>query len=249
MELDSTERERYARQLVLKEIGNIGQKKMKNACVYVVGAGGLGSSLLLYLAAAGVGKLVIIDGDTVQLNNLQRQVIFNQNLIGMNKALAAQVNLENLNKNIVIEAVPEFITNENIINIINTESLIADCSDNFKTRYLINDFAIKNDCTLISAAIYKHQIQFGVFNHLYAEGKRSATFSCAFPKQENENMEDTCAQSGVMGITPGMGGMLMANEIIKIITSSIDVQFNKMMVFDMHTLSLKHWQIKRKEGI
>ena len=249
MELNANEKDRYARQLVLKDIGIKGQLKLKAAKIFVVGAGGLGSSLLLYLSAAGIGNIVIIDGDQVQSNNLQRQVIFKHKQIGNNKAKIAAQNLRDLNEMVDIAAIPAFLNEENINDILQANSLIADCSDNYKTRYLINDYAIKNNCTLVSAAIYKHQIQFGVFNFPYEVNKRSATFSCAFPEEKNSTFEDTCASTGVLGLTPGIGGMLIANEIIKVITLSNQVQYNKIMVLDMHDLSLKHWTIKRKVSI
>lgn len=249
MELNALEKDRYARQLILKDIGLQGQSKLKASTVYVIGAGGLGSSLLLYLVAAGIGQIIIIDGDVVQLNNLQRQIIFTNQQIGQNKAQAAQIKLTDLNEHIAITAIPEFLNAENIHRIIKPNSIIADCSDNFKTRYLIDDYALANDCTLVSAAVYKHQIQFGVFNYLFDNQHRSATFRCAFPDQNDQDMEDTCSQTGVLGLVPGIGGMFMANEIIKVITDSEDVQYNKMLVLDLHDLGLKHWHIKRKQGI
>ena len=249
MELSTTEKQRYTRQIVLSDIGSQSQIKLKNSTIYVVGAGGLGSSLLLYLAAAGIGKLVIIDGDDVQLNNLQRQIIYTQNDIGLNKAESAKTKLLALNENIEVTAISQFVTEVNIHLLLNKNSIIADCSDNFKTRYLINDYAIANNCTLVSAAVFKHQIQFGVFNFPYQNKLRSATFSCAFPKQSTTDLEDTCATTGVIGVVPGIAGMLMTNEIIKVVTDSDDVQYNKLLILDMHTLQLKHWNIKRKVGI
>lgn len=249
MELNAIEKERYARQLILKDIGMQGQSKLKASTIYVIGAGGLASSLLLYLAAAGIGHIHIIDGDAVQLNNLQRQIIFNTQQIGQNKAEIAQSNLNKLNEHVAITAIPEYLNTENIHLILKPNSLIADCSDNFKTRYLIDDFALANNCILVTAAVYKHQIQFGVFNYPIENLKRSATFRCAFPNQNEQDMEDTCSQTGVLGIVPGIGGMLMANEIIKVITHSKEVQCNKILVLDLHNLSLKHWHIQRKQGI
>jgi molybdopterin/thiamine biosynthesis adenylyltransferase len=249
MELSISEKERYARQLVLSTIGLKGQQNLKNSTIYVVGAGGLGSTLLPYLAAAGIGKIRIIDGDVVQLNNLQRQVLFTQNEIGINKAIAAKNKLSALNQHTDVSSTPHFITEENMNNFLTPNSIIADCSDNFKTRYLINDYAVANNCTLVSASVYKNQLQFGVFNFPYQDNKRSATFRCAFPEQNIEDIQDTCAQTGVLGLVPGIGGLLMANEIIKIVTLSNQVQYNKLHILDLQNLSLKQWAIKRNKDI
>ena len=249
MELTPIEKDRYARQIVLANIGLEGQLKLKQSKVYVIGAGGLGSSLLLYLAAAGFGEIIIIDGDDVQLNNLQRQIIFNQTNIGANKAVVAKAKLLALNEHIKVTAIPHFITTENVNTLLQSNSLIADCTDNFKARYLINDYAVANNCAFVSAAVYKHQLQFGVYNFLYDVNKRSATFRCAFPEQNIEDIQDTCAQTGVVGVVPGIAGVFMANEIIKMVTHSKSVQYNKLMLFDLHLLELKHIKIHRKVSI
>jgi len=249
MELSQKEKDRYARQMVLSTIGLKGQQNLKAACIYVVGAGGLGSTLLLYLAAAGIGKIIIIDGDNVQLNNLQRQVIFNQNDIGMNKAIAAKTKLNALNEHCEIVIHSQYLTVDNIQNILMPNSIIADCSDNFKTRYLINDYAVANNCTLVSASVYKNQLQFGVFNFPFESNLRSATLRCAFPEQDIEDMQDTCAQTGVLGVVPGIGGLLMANEIIKIVTKAEDVLYNKLHILDLQNLNLKQWNLKRNKDI
>lgn len=246
MELTPIEKDRYARQIVLANIGLEGQLKLKQSKVYVIGAGGLGSSLLLYLAAAGFGEIIIIDGDDVQLNNLQRQIIFNQTNIGANKAVVAKAKLLALNEHIKVIAIPHFITTKNINSLLQSNSLIADCTDNFKARYLINDYAVANNCAFVSAAVYKHQLQFGVYNFLYDVNKRSATFRCAFPEQNIEDIQDTCAQTGVVGVVPGIAGVFMANEIIKMVTHSKSVQYNKLMLLDLHLLELKHIKIHRK---
>lgn len=249
MELTPIEKDRYARQIVLANIGLEGQLKLKQSKVYVIGAGGLGSSLLLYLAAAGFAEIIIIDGDHVQLNNLQRQIIFNQTNLGENKAEVAKAKLLALNEHIKVTAIPLFITTENINTLLQSNSLIADCTDNFKARYLINDYAVANNCAFVSAAVYKHQLQFGVYNFLYDVNKRSATFRCAFPEQNIEDIQDTCAQTGVVGVVPGIAGVFMANEIIKMVTDSKSVQYNKLMLLDLHLLELKHIKIHRKVSI
>ena len=246
MELTPIEKDRYARQIVLANIGLEGQLKLKQSKVYVIGAGGIGSSLLLYLAAAGFAEIIIIDGDHVQLNNLQRQIIFNQTNLGENKAEVAKAKLLALNEHIKVTAIPHFITTENINTMLQSNSLIADCTDNFKARYLINDYAVANNCAFVSAAVYKHQLQFGVYNFLYDENKRSATFRCAFPEQNIEDIQDTCAETGVLGVVPGIAGVFMANEIIKMVTHSKSVQYNKLMLLDLHLLELKHIKIHRK---
>jgi adenylyltransferase/sulfurtransferase len=249
MELTPIEKDRYARQIVLANIGLEGQLKLKQSKVYVIGAGGLGSSLLLYLAAAGFAEIIIIDGDHVQLNNLQRQIIFNQTNLGENKAEVAKAKLLALNEHIKVTAIPLFITTENINTLLQSNSLIADCTDNFKARYSINDYAVANNCAFVSAAVYKHQLQFGVYNFLYDKNKRSATFRCAFPEQNIEDIQDTCAQTGVVGVVPGIAGVFMANEIIKMVTHSKSVQYNKLMLLDLHLLELKHIKIHRKVSI
>lgn len=248
MELSRAEKERYARQIVLKGFGLEGQFMLKQSTVYVIGAGGLGSSLLLYLTAAGIGKIVIIDGDVVQLNNLQRQVIFNRKQLQKNKAWAAKDTLQQLNEFTTVDAVEAYLTPENIHTLIPKGSLLADCSDNFKTRFLLSDYAVEQNCVHVSAAVYKHQIQFGVFNFPTENKLRSATLRCAFPDNNLEDLQDACASTGVIGLVPGIGGMLMANEIIKIINGSTQVQHSKLIVFDTLKLTTKHWIIKRNAG-
>ena len=248
MELSVTEKERYARQIVLNGFGLEGQLRLKESTVYVIGAGGLGSSLLLYLAAAGIGKLVIIDGDKVQLNNLQRQIIFNNQQLQKNKAAAAKDILQHLNEHTQVEVIETFINSENIRKVVPEGSLIADCSDNFKTRFLINDYAVEHDCVHVSAAVYKHQIQFGVFNYPLKNNERSATLRCAFPESTMEEIQDSCAQTGVIGVVPGIGGMLIAAELIKVINHQADVQYNKLITFDTNKMSMQHWQIQRKSN-
>ena len=200
---------KYYKQLLLKKIGVIGQNKILNAKVLVVGAGGLGCPLMLYLAYSGVGNIGIVDNDRIELSNLSRQILFTKNDIGKHKTVIAKKIIKKINKNIIIKIFTKRMNNLNINEIAKNYSIICDGTDNFRTRYLINDYCIKNKKILISAAISKFDGQ--LFNFDFR--KKTACFRCFMPETPNE--EFNCDTDGVLTTLAGIAGSLQANEVIK----------------------------------
>ncbi len=224
-----TEKEinRYSRHLLLNEIGAEGQEKLKKASVLVVGAGGLSAPVLLYLAAAGVGTLGIIDFDHVDESNLQRQVIFTEKDMGMNKAAAAAERLKQANPLLDYIVYQEPLSSENAVEIISYDDVVVDGSDNFSTRYLVNDACILCDKPLVFGSIFKFEGQVTVFNY-----QGSASYRCLFPESPEEGEVPNCSEVGVLGVLPGITGTLQANEALKIILGIGEVLHNTLLVFD-----------------
>ena len=203
---------RYNRHIILDEIGQAGQDKINAAKVLVIGAGGLGCPVLQYLVAAGVGTIGIVDFDTVDESNLQRQVLYSTISIGQNKAIAAKERLLQLNPTISIHSYPEKLVSDNVIKIFTGYDIIVDGTDNFSARYLINDAAIILDKPIVYGAIYKFEGQVSVFN--YREGP---SYRCLFPNPPKKNSVPNCSEIGVLGVLPGIIGSMQANEVLKII--------------------------------
>lgn len=228
---------RYSRHLVLDEIGMHGQEKLKSAKVLIVGAGGLGSPSSLYLAAAGVGTIGIADHDTLDTSNLQRQVLYSSSDVGKKKAELAVKKLEALNPFISVRAITERITSSNALAIISDFDIVLDGTDNFPTRYLLNDACVLLDKTLIYGSILKFEGQVSVLNYLRRDGTRSSNYRDLFPEPPSPDMVQNCEQAGVIGVLPGIIGTIQASETIKIITGTGEPLTDKLLIFD--TLSLE----------
>jgi adenylyltransferase/sulfurtransferase len=231
---------RYNRHLVLPEIGIKGQEKLKGAKVLVIGAGGLGCPALQYLAAAGIGKIGIVDHDLVDISNLQRQILFTTADIGLPKVIVAQEHLEKLNPEIKISAYQTELTSENALDILKQYDIVVDCSDNFPTRYLINDSCVILDKTLVYGAIYKFEGQVAIFNSSTGKG-RSGNYRDLYPTPPSQEIAPNCNDSGVVGVLPGIIGTLQANEVIKIICGIGNILINQLFIFDllsMHTSTI-----------
>ena len=233
--------DRYSRHINLKEIGPEGQAKLSNAKVLVIGAGGLGCPALLYLTAAGIGTIGIIDFDVVEESNLQRQVLFGTSSLGKNKALAARERLKDLNPTISINAYPEKLTIKNVLEVFKNYDIIVDGSDNFETRYLANDASLLTKKPLVFGAIYKFEGQVSVFN--YSKGP---SYRCLFPNPP-KNTIPNCAETGVLGVLPGIIGSLQANEVLKIILGLGNVLSEKLWCFNALTTQVSSFSIKRNE--
>lgn len=222
------EKERYNRHFILDGFGPEAQEKLKNSKVLVVGAGGLGCPALLYLAAAGIGTLGIVDNDQVSLSNLQRQVLYTTGDIGLLKAEAAQRRLIALNPDIHIHAITARLDTENVLDIISGYDLVIDATDNFSTRYLLNDATVILKKPLVYGAIHKFEGQVSVFN--LDDGP---TYRCLFPSMAEEGNFLNCAEVGVLGILPGIIGTWQATEAIKIITGIGQPAKGKLLSFDL----------------
>ncbi len=230
---------RYNRHIILSEIGQEGQDKISKAKVLVIGAGGLGCPVLQYLTAAGVGTIGIIDFDTVELSNLQRQVLFGTSSIGKNKAIAAKERLEDLNTDISIVAYPEILTYQNAIALFNQYDIIVDGSDNFETRYLVNDACIITNKPLVFGAIYKFEGQVSVFNY-----QNGPSYRCLFPDPPQKDAVPNCSDIGVLGVLPGIIGSMQANEVLKLILDLGNVLSGKLLCYNALTSATSTLKIK-----
>lgn len=234
---------RYNRHIILSDVGQQGQDKLSNAKVLVIGAGGLGSPVLQYLAAAGIGKLGIIDFDIVEESNLQRQVLFGTSSLGMNKAIAAKKRLEDLNPIIIIDAISEKLTTENALQLFKQYDIVVDGSDNFTTRYLVNDAAILSNKPFVYGAIYKFEGQVSVFNY-----DNGPSYRCLFPNPPKEGSVANCSEVGVLGVLPGIIGTMMANEIIKIILGFEHVLSGKLLCYNSKTADISTLKVNRNQS-
>lgn len=223
---------RYQRQISLSELGTSGQLKLKHARVLVVGSGGLGSPLLLYLAAAGVGEIGIIDFDVVESSNLHRQVVFRSSDIGRSKAEAAAHHISQLNPNINLTVYHERLSEINAIELLRNYDVVADGSDNFPTRYLVNDVCVKLGKVNVYAGIYRYEGQVSVFNYPDTSGLRGPNYRDLFPETAASQVIPNCAETGVIGALPGIIGSIQAMEVIKVITGIGEVLSGRLLIFD-----------------
>lgn len=224
--------ERYHRQLILKDFGETAQQKLLQGKVLVIGAGGLGCPALQYLTAAGVGTIGIADDDIVSLSNLHRQVLYGVDDIGKGKAEAAVIKLKQLNPEVNFLIHSSRITNDNAAEIIQHYDIIIDGSDNFTTRYLVNDACVLLDKTLVYGAVSQYEGQVAVFNHQLNAGSVTVNYRDLFPVPPGENEILNCAEAGVLGVLPGIIGSMMANETIKLITGIGKPLVNSLLTFD-----------------
>lgn len=235
------EYQHYQRHLILPQIGIKGQAKLKNAKVLVIGAGGLSCPMLMYLAAAGVGKIGIMDGDCVDISNLHRQVLYDIESVGKLKVEEAKRKLLLLNPHIEIEIYPFFCKAENALPIFTDYDVVADGSDNFATRYLVNDACVLTQKPLVYGAIHQFEGQVAVFNYKNEKGVFSANYRDIFPTPPPANSVPNCAEAGVLGVLPGIIGSIQALEVIKIVTGIGECLADKLFIFD--TLSFSQYTL------
>lgn len=233
---------RYNRHIILSEIGAEGQEKLSAASVVVVGAGGLGCPALQYLVAAGVGKLGIIDHDLVEESNLQRQILYGTSSLGKNKAEAAKKRLEDLNPTIHIRSFPTQLNAQNALEILSDYDIIVDGTDNFETRYLINDAAILLNKPVVFGAIYKFEGQVSVFNY-----KEGPSYRCMYAVPPKASSVANCSDVGVLGVLPGIIGSMQANEVIKMILEFDGVLSGKLLCYDARSATTNFITISRKQ--
>ncbi len=234
--LTPEELKRYSRHLVLRDFGVEKQLRLRQAKILMVGAGGLGSPALLYLTAAGVGTIGIIDSDTLEISNLQRQILYTVNDIGKNKAEAAIERLKLLNPLTDLRCYPLRLTALNALEILSDYDVIIDGTDNFATRYLINDACILLDKPFVYASILQYEGQAAVFNLRNKAGGFSANYRDVFPEPPSGDSIPNCEQAGVLGVLPGLLGCIQANEVIKIITGIGEPLSNTLLLLDSATM-------------
>ncbi|WP_028377281.1 HesA/MoeB/ThiF family protein [Leeuwenhoekiella sp. MAR_2009_132] len=227
MMLTTKDKKRYSRHILLDEVGELGQQKLKNANVLVIGCGGLGCPVLQYLAAAGIGQLGIIDDDRVDVSNLQRQILFTENHVGTLKVEAAKEVLAGLNSQLKIETYPTRLSAENALDLFDKYDVIVEGSDSFSTKYLANDAALLTNKPLVFGSIFKFEGQVSVFNY-----KNGPTYRCLYPEPVSEAEMPTCSEVGVLGILPGIIGIFQANEVLKIILDLGNVLSGKLLIYN-----------------
>jgi len=240
--MTTSEKERYARHVMLPGFGEEGQRRLREASVLVVGAGGLGSPLSMYLAAAGTGRLGLVDFDDVDLSNLQRQLLHGTADVGRSKLDSARDRLHDINPHVELELHRERLTSENAMHMVKNYDVVADGTDNFATRYLVNDVCIFAGIPNVYASIFQFEGQVSVFGAM-SDGKRGPCYRCLFPEPPPADTVPSCAEGGVLGVLPGIVGSLQALEVIKLVTGigsplvgrlllvdTLDNQFRKLSV-------------------
>ena len=239
-DLSHGELERYSRHLILPEIGREGQKKLKAARVLLVGAGGLGSPLAMYLAAAGVGTLGLVDDDLVEENNLQRQVIHSVGALGRPKTESARARILDLNPYVEVRAFNLRLSSANAPGLISEFDVIADASDNFPTRYLLNDACALLGKPLVYGAVYRCEGQVTVF-----DARRGGCLRCLFPEPPDSRFTATCGEGGVLGVLPGIVGGLQANEVIKLVVGGGDPLLDRLLTLDSWCLRFHEFALEK----
>ncbi|WP_285058015.1 HesA/MoeB/ThiF family protein [Pedobacter ginsengisoli] len=242
--MNSSELKRYDRQMLLPELGIEGQQKLKAASVLVIGAGGLGCPVLLYLSAAGIGHIGVIDHDLVDESNLQRQILYNTSDIGKNKAETAVAKLQLLNPHISFNSFPFKLTVDNAATIIGRYDLVVDGSDNFPTRYLVNDTCVKLGQPLVFGSLFKFEGQVSVFNFMGGPDYRSL-----YPEPPLAEDVPNCGESGVIGTLPGIVGTYMANETIKLIAGFGETLSGKLMTIDALNNDVRIFNLQKQDKL
>lgn len=244
-QLTPEELRRYSRHIILPDFGIEGQLKLKKAKVLVIGSGGLGSPVLLYLAAAGIGHIGILDFDRVDDSNLQRQVLFTTADIGMSKALQAKSRILALNPNIEVTVHDVKLDSQNARDIIRQYDIVADGTDNFPTRYLVNDACVLENKVNVYASIYQFEGQVSVFHYQYSDGTFGPNYRDLFPEPPPPGLVPSCAEGGVLGVLPGIIGSMQALEVIKVISGVGDPLSGKLFLFDASTFQTRLLKIHK----
>jgi sulfur-carrier protein adenylyltransferase/sulfurtransferase len=238
--LNADEYARYSRHLILPEVGLEGQRKLKAARVLMIGTGGLGSPLGLYLAAAGVGTIGIVDFDVVDESNLQRQIIHGTKDIGRPKIESARDRLQDINPNIQIDAYNMHLSSENALELFRAYDVVVDGTDNFPTRYLVNDACVLTGKPNVYGSIFRFEGQASVF---WAE--KGACYRCLYPEPPPPGLVPSCAEGGVLGVLPGIVGTIQANEVIKVILGAEGILLNRLLLFDAWEMKFRELKLRR----
>ena len=245
MKFSKKQIDRYSRQIILKKIGTVGQKKLLKSNVLIVGAGGLGSPIAIYLAALGIGRIGIIDKDSVEISNLSRQIIFSTNDIKKSKSLVAINKLKKINPDIKLHSFKSKLTKKNINKIAENFDLIVDGSDNFRTRFLINDYCLKNQKILVSGAISKFDGQVYTFNF---KKKNSPCLRCFISNTPDDLDIDNCEYEGVLGTLGGIIGSIQANEVAKEILEIGNTLCGYILIIDALKLTFRKVRLNKRSN-
>lgn len=245
--LTGEDRERYARHLTMKEVGEAGQLKLMDSKVLLIGAGGLGSPSAFYLAAAGIGTIGIMDHDVVDRSNLQRQIIHTESRIGMSKVSSARESIEALNPNVNVIGYETRLDSSNVEEIFSQYDVIVDGSDNLPTRYLVSDACVKLGKPNVHAAVFRFEGQITVFWPAY-EKRKGPCYRCLFPEPPPPELAPSCAEAGVLGVMPGIFGLLQVMETLKILLDVGDPYVGRMLHFDALRGEFTELKSKPREG-
>ena len=240
MTLTPEERTRYARHLILPEIGDDGQRKLKSASVLIVGAGGLGSPTSIYLAAAGVGRIGLVDFDRVDATNLHRQVLYGTESVGRPKLEAARERLTDINPHVAIDTHDAALTSDNAMTILDDYDVVIDGTDNFATRYLVNDACVLLGKPNVYGSIFRWDGQASVFF-----AKEGPCYRCLYPEPPPPNLVPSCAEGGVLGVLPGVIGTIQATEAIKLITGAGEPLIGRLLLFDALRMSFRQLRLRK----
>lgn len=237
---------RYSRHLILPEVGMAGQKKLRAASVLIIGAGGLGCPIALYLTAAGIGRLGLVDFDVVDRTNLQRQILYGESVVGVPKVEAAAERLRDLNPDVEVATYPVRLTSENALQIMSDYDIIIDGTDNFPTRYLTNDAAVLLGKPYIYGSIFRFEGQVSVFVSRPFNGfERGPCYRCLFPSPPPPGAVPSCAEGGVLGVLPGIVGAIQATEAIKLIVGIGEPLIGRLMLIDTLRMDFRVVKIRR----
>ena len=231
---------RYSRHLIMPEVGMEGQKKLKAASVLLIGAGGLGSPLGLYLAAAGIGRIGLVDFDVVDFSNLQRQVLHGTSTVGIPKLESAKQRIHDLNPNVRVETFETRLTAENALDIIRDFDIVADGTDNFPTRYLVNDACVLLDKPNVYGSIFRFEGQASVFH-----AKQGPCYRCLYSEPPPPGLVPSCAEGGVLGVLPGIIGSIQAMETIKLILGVGEPLIGRLVLFDALKLQFRELKLEK----
>jgi molybdopterin/thiamine biosynthesis adenylyltransferase/rhodanese-related sulfurtransferase len=239
-QLNQEEIRRYGRHLILPEVGIEGQRRLKGAKVLLIGAGGLGSPLSLYLAAAGVGQIGLVDFDIVDQSNLQRQIIYSTRDVGCPKLEAAKQRIAEINPNIQVDTYETRLNSGNALGIMQSYDVVVDGTDNFPTRYLVNDSCVLLGKPNVYGSIFRFEGQVSVFNH-----NSGPCYRCLYPEPPPQGLVPSCAEGGVLGILPGVVGTLQATETIKLILGKGDTLSGRLLLFDAMKMKFRELKLQR----
>lgn len=231
---------RYGRHLIMPEVGVVGQEKLNAAKILMVGAGGLGSPSALYLAASGIGEMTIIDPDVVDLSNLQRQILHDTSSVGVPKVESAKKRIHEVNPNVKVNAIQDQLSNENVRQLVREHDVVVDGTDNFQTRYMVNDACIFEKKLNVYGSIFRFDGQSTVFCD-----PNGPCYRCLYPEPPPPGMVPSCAEGGVLGILPGVVGVIQATEAIKLIIGKGDPLIGRLMLYDALAMKFRELKIRK----
>ncbi len=242
LRLTDEQRQRYARHFPLPEVGEEGQLKLLSSSVLVVGAGGLGSPCSLYLAAAGVGRIGLLDSDSADLTNLQRQILHGTPDVGRPKVESGRESLLHINPDIEVVALQQKIETENALDVIREWDVVVDGSDNFPTKFLLNDACVLSDKPLIHAGVLQHSGQI-----MTILPRKGPCYRCIFPEPPPDGLVPTCVETGLLGVVPGVLGVIEAAEVLKFLLGIGDLLVGRMLIYDLLESGFREVAVPRDE--